>query len=69
MAETIDKTYRLVTYKKDWEKAKKEFDCTDEELREAIENELQIVAWSDIFWSNMFDIEAQLKLMREKDEK
>ena len=47
----------FVTYKDDWDNIKKEFNITDEELKEKIGQCLQMWAWADI----LDDVRAAIK--------
>ncbi len=45
------------TYKSEWDKIRKELNLTDEELREKIEQCLQVWAWADILQAVRADME------------
>jgi hypothetical protein len=42
------RTYRLYTYDEVWEEYKTKLNLSDEEMKEEVEAELQMWAWSDI---------------------
>jgi hypothetical protein len=60
---TISKTYDLLHYCDEWDKLKSDFSLTDESLHEAVEEELQLRAWGDIF----NDVRGALELEQEEN--
>jgi hypothetical protein len=60
----VYKTYELFTYKHIWDETKKKYNLTDEELRNEIEESLQMWAWSDIITES---VEYHLKNIERVD--
>jgi hypothetical protein len=44
---TISNVFEFFTYKDKWEEAKTKLKLTDDQLRDKLEQELQLWAWSD----------------------